>query len=137
MAQINKKWFIIPQKGKKPELPRNPLVMLFAAIAIYSMIVPIVILDITTYIYQETYFYIMNIPKIRRSDYLTFDRHKLAQLSPMQKLGCVYCSYGNGILAWARAVANQTETYSCAIKHIATKEGQEHQSEFYEINSIE
>ena len=136
MSVLNKKWFIIPQKDKKIGLPQNPILMLLAATAIYSMIIPTAIIDLSTVIYQEIYFGIMNIPKIKRSEYLVFDRQKLAQLTAMQKLGCVYCSYVNGILAWCKAVANQTETYSCAIKHLATKEGQEHQQDFYEFNEI-
>ncbi|MBD3280136.1 hypothetical protein GF389_01255, partial [Candidatus Dojkabacteria bacterium] len=110
MSEVNKKWFIIPQKNKKLDLPRNPILMIVAAVSIYSMILPAMIIDISTVIYQEIYFSIMKIPKIKRVDYLVFDRQKLKQLTPTQKLGCVYCSYVNGILAWCKAVANQTET---------------------------
>ncbi|MBN1331961.1 hypothetical protein JW978_03690 [Candidatus Dojkabacteria bacterium] len=136
MEKINRKWFIIPQKNKTIRLPRNPLLTVFAAIAIYSMIIPTVFVDITAQIYQVVYFSIMHIPKIKRSDYLVFDRQRISTLNPMQKLGCIYCSYVNGILAWAKALANQTEIYSCAIKHSTKREGQEHQEEYYEINNI-
>lgn len=122
---------IVPQKDTRFKTP-DTFRALIAAIFIWSMIGPLIILDICTYIYQEVYFSILEIPKIKRSEYLVFDRFELEKLTLVQKLGCLYCSYGNGILAWAKDVANQTETYSCAIKHNTKKKGQEHQGMYYE-----
>ncbi len=48
---------------------------------------------------------------------MRIDRHKLAYLSPLQKLNCVYCGYANGVLGFAREVAARTEQYWCPIQH--------------------
>ena len=44
---------------------------------IYGMIVPLVLLDLFVSIYQATCFPIYKLAKMRRGDYLVFDRHKL------------------------------------------------------------
>lgn len=45
------------------------------------------------------------------------DRHKLKYLSLFEKIGCTYCSYANGLLNYAVAIAGRTEIYWCAIRH--------------------
>mgnify|MGYP005852257819 CR=1 FL=1 len=35
----------------------------------------------------------------------------------IEQYNCVYCGYGNGVLAYAREVAARTEQYWCPIKH--------------------
>ena len=35
----------------------------------------------------------------------------------MDKLGCVYCGYANGLLPYASQIAAKTESYWCGIKH--------------------
>lgn len=94
----------------------NPLVILTAPV-IYSMIVPIVLLDLTVMAYQAICFPVYGIPKVRRRDYLVFDRHHLAYLNAIEKLNCAYCSYANNMVAFAREVAARTEIYWCPIKH--------------------
>lgn len=122
---------VLPGKGKI--IPKTePIEGIIAAIMIYSMIIPIIILDIWTLLYQEVYFTIMMIPKIKRADYIIIDRYKLNKLNPWQKLNCIYCGYANGVTAWLKAISNQTELYSCAIKHKYETKGHEHQKEFYE-----
>lgn len=103
-----------------------------AALSIYSMLIPFAFLDICLFLYQGIYFWYLNIPKIKRSQYFIFDRMDLDKLSHWQKINCFYCEYVNGLTAYAKAVANQTEIYSCAIKHKTKKFGQEHHQEFYE-----
>jgi len=94
----------------------NPLVVLTAPV-IYSMIVPILLLDISVMIYQAVCFPAYGIPKVRRRDYLVFDRHHLAYLNILEKINCGYCSYANGAIAFMREVASRTEIYWCPIKH--------------------
>jgi hypothetical protein len=94
----------------------NPWIVLTAPV-IYSMIVPFVLLDIWVMAYQAICFPIYRIPKVRRRDYLVFDRHHLAYLNIIEKINCAYCSYGNGAIAFAREVAARTEVYWCPIKH--------------------
>ena len=94
----------------------NPLVMLTATV-IYSLLIPIALLDIFVIIYQATCFPIYKIPQVRRRDYLIFDRHHLAYLNIIEKINCAYCSYANGAISFAREVAARTEVYWCPIKH--------------------
>ena len=79
-------------------LNARPLVVLTAPI-IYSLIVPLVLLDLFVTIYQAICFPVYGIPKARRRDYLIFDRHHLAYLNALEKFNCAYCSYANGLIA--------------------------------------
>jgi len=94
----------------------NPLIILTAPV-IYSLIVPVVLLDLFIMTYQAICFPVYKIPKVRRRDYLVFDRHHLAYLNAIEKINCAYCSYANGAIAFAREVASRTEVYWCPIKH--------------------
>ncbi|MDB5521031.1 MAG: hypothetical protein JWP21_795 [Tardiphaga sp.] len=97
-------------------LKANPLIVITAPL-IYSLIIPFVLLDVFVMAYQAICFPIYKIPKVRRGDYLVFDRHHLAYLNIIEKVNCAYCSYGNGVIAFAREVAARTEVYWCPIKH--------------------
>jgi hypothetical protein len=94
----------------------NPLIVLSAPV-IYSLIVPVALVDIWVMAYQAICFPIYKIPKVRRRDYLVFDRHHLAYLNIIEKINCAYCSYCNGAIAFVREVASRTEVYWCPIKH--------------------
>jgi hypothetical protein len=94
----------------------NPLTVLTAPV-IYSLIVPIALLDLSVMAYQAICFPVYRIPKVRRRDYLVFDRHHLAYLNAIEKFNCAYCSYANGAIAFIREVASRTEVYWCPIKH--------------------
>ena len=67
---------------------------------IHSLIVPIALVDFWVMVYQTICFPIYNIPKVRRRDYLIFDRHHLAYLNIIEKSNCAYCSYANGAIAF-------------------------------------
>jgi hypothetical protein len=84
---------------------------------IYGLIVPFVLLDLMVVIYQAVCFPVYGIAKVRRADYVFIDRHQLGYLNALQKLNCVYCGYGNGLIAFVREVAARTEAYWCPIKH--------------------
>jgi hypothetical protein len=92
-------------------------VMILTAPAIYALIIPLVLLDVFVAVYQAACFPVYGIPRVRRSDYLAFDRGQLAYLNVIEKLNCAYCSYANGLLAYVREVASRTEEYWCPIKH--------------------
>jgi hypothetical protein len=94
----------------------NPLIILVSPV-IYSLIIPIALLDIWIMTYQAICFPVYKIPKVRRRDYLVFDRHHLAYLNIVEKINCAYCSYANGAIAFMREVAARTEIYWCPIKH--------------------
>ncbi|ABD68130.1 conserved hypothetical protein [Rhodoferax ferrireducens T118] len=84
---------------------------------IYSMIVPIVMLDLCVSFYQATCFPIYGITKVRRSDYIVFDRQQLGYLNFIEKFHCTYCAYGNGLIAYVSEIIGRTEEYFCPIKH--------------------
>ena len=97
-------------------LNAHPLVVLTSPV-IYSLIVPLVILDISVSIYQAICFPAYGIEKVRRRDYFVFDRAHLAYLNALERLNCAYCSYANGLIAYVREIAGRTEQYWCPIKH--------------------
>jgi hypothetical protein len=93
------------------------LLSIATAPIIYAIVVPLAFLDLAMSIYQAICFPAYGIPKVRRRDYIIFDRHKLAYLNALEKFNCVYCSYGNGTIAYAQEIASRTEAYWCPIKH--------------------
>jgi hypothetical protein len=97
-------------------LNARPLVALTAPF-IYGLIVPLVLLDLSVMLYQAICFRAYGIKRVRRRDYLVFDRHHLAYLNGLEKLNCAYCSYANGAIAFVREVAGCTEQHWCPIKH--------------------
>lgn len=90
---------------------------ILTAPVIYGMIIPLVFFDLTLNLYQQICFRAYGIPRVRRRDYMIMDRHQLSYLNGLEKLNCVYCSYGNGMVAFAREVLGRTEQYWCPIKH--------------------
>lgn len=90
---------------------------------IYGMIFPIILLDIGLAVYQLTCFPIYRIARVRRTDYIAFDQRHLAYLNWIEKIDCLYCSYGNGLMAYAREIFARTEQYFCPIKHARSVRG--------------
>jgi hypothetical protein len=86
---------------------------------IYSAIVAFCLLDLFLTVYQGICFPVYGVPKVRRADYLIFDRGGLKYLNLLERLNCAYCSYGNGVLAYGTEVAARTEQHWCPIKHAA------------------
>ena len=84
---------------------------------IYAVFIPMVLLDVAVTLYQTVCFPVYGIPRVKRSDYFVFDRSHLAYLNLLEKFNCAYCSYGNGLMAYAREVVARTEQYWCPIKH--------------------
>ena len=106
----------IKTRASRYLLDANPLIILSAPV-IYSLVVPIALADLWVMAFQAICFPIYKIPKVRRRDYLVFDRHHLAYLNVIEKFNCAYCSYANGAIAFIREVASRTEVYWCPIKH--------------------
>lgn len=93
------------------------LAYMLSAPVIYSMIIPLVVLDVSITLYQHICFRIYGIPLVRRRDYLVIDRHRLDYLNTIEKLNCVYCGYANGLVAYVREITARTEQFWCPIKH--------------------
>lgn len=90
---------------------------LVTAPVIYSMIVPLVILDVTVTLYQWLCFPLYRIERVKRSDYMAFDRRHLAYLNLIEKFHCTYCSYANGLINYVKEIIARTEQYWCPIRH--------------------
>lgn len=128
--------FLVP--GKNAHVARVGYTMgVVAAFSSYSCIIPLGILDVFLWQFQNIYFRIMEIPFIDRRKYVILDRYKLGKLTWGQKVNCFYCEYANGVVAYAKAVVNQMELYSCAIKHEFHPLGQDHQKDFFERERFE
>ena len=84
---------------------------------IYSMFVPMVVLDLFVSIYQALCFPVYGIRKVRRGDYIVIDRQQLGYLNWFEKFHCTYCAYANGLVAYASEITARTEQYFCPIKH--------------------
>jgi len=98
-------------------LAEVPLLHFIVAPLVYAMVIPAIFLDVTLSIYQQVVFRVFKFKRIRRSDYIVFDRHYLGYLNSIEKLNCIYCSYFNGLMQYASAIAGRTELYFCPIKH--------------------
>lgn len=84
---------------------------------IYGMAIPLLMLDVCVSFYQWACFPIYGIVKVKRSDYLVFDRRHLSYLNFIEKFHCTYCEYGNGLMGYMREILARTEAYFCPIKH--------------------
>jgi len=84
---------------------------------VYSLMAPLMALDLLTTLYQWICYPIYNIKKVPRSSFIVVDRYNLAYLNGIEKLNCAYCGYATGVIAYTREVAARTEEYWCPIKH--------------------
>ncbi|MGR9045089.1 MAG: hypothetical protein ACU83N_07325 [Gammaproteobacteria bacterium] len=94
-----------------------PLKHIATAPIIWSCLLPACILDVSVSLYQAVCFPIYGIPKVRRQDYIVFDRQYLNYLNLIEKLNCAYCSYFNGLIGYVQEIAARTEQFWCPIKH--------------------
>ena len=98
-------------------LIRSRLLVILSAPVIYAGWIPFILMDLFVTVYQSICFPIYRIPKVRRAEYIVFDREDLPYLNLIEKFNCFYCSYGNGVAAYTREVSARTEQYWCPIKH--------------------
>ncbi|MCA0211268.1 MAG: hypothetical protein LCH74_19580 [Proteobacteria bacterium] len=119
-------------------LARSSFGAVITAPFIYSMILPLLLLDIWISFYQAVCFRAYGIVRVERRDYIAFDRGRLAYLDWVEALNCAYCAYANGVIAYAREIGSRTEQYWCPIKH-ALKISDPHQRyyEFLEFGDAE
>lgn len=119
--------------------PRRWFSHLLTGPFIYSVIVPVVFLDIILELYHRISFPVYGIPYVKRSQYIRIDRHRLSYLNWYEKINCMYCGYVNGFFFFASRVAGETENYWCGIKHKKIEEMKEqaHHQEFLEYGDRE
>ena len=83
---------------------------------IYGMIIPAVLLDLSLTLFQFVVFFLYSIPYVNRSDYIIFDRKFLDYLNILEKFNCLYCSYVNGVFAYAVEIGARVERFWCPLK---------------------
>ncbi len=98
-------------------LADSSLLAAVTAPLVYSLIVPLVLLDVCVVIYQLLCFPVYRVPMVKRSDYIMLDRHRLKYLNIIERTHCMFCSYATGLIAYVQEVAARTEQYWCPIKH--------------------
>jgi hypothetical protein len=103
--------------GILPYMLSANLLSVLTAPVIYSVLLPMLLLDLFITVYQHICFRAYGIARVKRSDYFVYDRAHLAYLNLIEKINCAYCSYGNGLMAYGREVVARTEQYWCPIKH--------------------
>jgi hypothetical protein len=94
----------------------SPGVVLTAPV-IYSLLLPLVLMDIWASAYQGVCFRAYGLPRVVRDDYIAFDRGRLTYLNVIERLNCAFCAYANGVIGYVREIASRTEQYWCPIKH--------------------
>ena len=119
-------------------LLRSRLLVALTSPVIYLGWIPFLLMDLFVTVYQGICFPVYRIPKVRRADYLVFDRSDLPYLNAIEKFNCLYCSYGNGVAAYTREVAARTEQYWCPIKHARRiKAAHGHYPKFFDYGDAE
>jgi hypothetical protein len=90
---------------------------LLSAPVIYAILPALLLFDAAVSLYQRLCFPAYRIPRVRRADYFVYDRTQLGYLNWIERMNCLYCSYANGLIAYAREIVARTEQYWCPIKH--------------------
>lgn len=94
-----------------------PALFVLTAPIIYGALLPMLLLDLTVSLYQAICFRVYGIPQVPRSEHFVYDRGLLRYLNWIERMNCLYCSYVNGLMSYAREIVARTEQYWCPIKH--------------------
>jgi hypothetical protein len=94
---------------------------LLVAPVIYSVLIPLVLLDLWMSLYQAVCFPVYGIGRVVRARYILLDRGQLRYLNWIERLNYNYCGYANGVVACTREIAARTEQYFCPIKHASVR----------------
>jgi hypothetical protein len=109
-------------------LSRGDFPTLLTAPLVYSMAIPLLVLDAWVSLYQAICFRAWDIARVRRRSYFAIDRHQLTYLNGVEKINCFFCSYANGLFAYVGEVAARTEQYWCPIRHARRTRNPHHRS---------
>jgi hypothetical protein len=119
-------------------LRESYLPSILTAPVIYSLLLPVALLDLWVSAYQAICFRAWGIVRVKRSAYIVIDRQHLGYLNVIEKLNCLYCGYANGVFAYVREVAGRTEQYWCPIRHARRVRGPHaHYREFVDYGDAE
>lgn len=119
--ESNKKWRLFPVKFDSIDVPEKYETSQFrigtGAWLLYLALPAVVILDVTSILCNQIIFRIVGIPRLSRKKYIKpFSRLKLPNVSIWYKIGCVYCSYSNGVAYYFKDTAMSTEVLYCPWK---------------------
>jgi len=103
------------RQGNLRFLLDTPLMHLLVAPVVYGFVVPALILDAAAFFYQAIVFPVFSIDKVKRSDYISFDRGKLLYLNEIERFNCNYCAYVNGLISYVCEMAARSELW-CVTK---------------------
>ncbi len=103
--------------GLRRYLIDSGVLTILTAPFIYAVAIPVFALDLVASLYQAVCFRVYGVSRVKRRDYVVFDRHRLPYLNLIQKVNCFYCSYANGVIGYVHEIASRTEQYWCPIKH--------------------
>jgi hypothetical protein len=109
------------QLGLWALVKRSRPINLITGPIIYSVILPLLVLDVFVSLYQLLCFPIYKVKPFRRSEFIVFDRQELKYLDWISKFHCTYCAYAVGLIGFVSAVIGATEAYFCPIKHHSKK----------------
>jgi hypothetical protein len=98
-------------------LVHAPLLHILSVPIVWACLIPAFFLDIFVSLFHAICFPIYKIAKVKRSDYIIIDRHKLSYLHIIEKANCWYCSYFNGLLGYVSEISGRTEQFWCPIRH--------------------
>jgi hypothetical protein len=84
---------------------------------IYSLILPLLLVDAWVTMFQAICFRAYGIERVNRADHIVFDRQHLVYLNWIEALNCLFCAYANGLVGYVREISSRTEQYWCPIKH--------------------
>lgn len=101
-------------------MARSAVATVATAPVIYSLIIPLALIDAWASLYQAICFRAYRIPRVSRSQYIVVDRDRLSYLNAIEALNCLYCEYANGVIGYVREISSRTEQYWCPIKHALT-----------------
>lgn len=105
------------REGLLRYLLTTPALHLLTVPFIWACLIPALFLDGVVTLYQALCFPVYKIIKVKRSDYIIIDRHRLGYLNAIEKLNCLYCGYFNGLMGYVGEIAGRTEQYWCPIRH--------------------
>ena len=84
----------------------NRLMILILLPLLWTLIIPLLLLDIWIEIYHRIMFPLYKLPYVKRSDYIQImDRFRLPYLTIVQKINCMYCGYANGVVSYRVQIA--------------------------------
>lgn len=98
-------------------ISNSRLLVILVTPVIYFILIPALGLDLFVSIYQFICFPVYKISKVKRGDYIVFDRYQLVYLNWIERINCVYCSYFTGLIAYIGEISSRTEQYWCPIRH--------------------